>query len=458
MHVKKKTLQLTFTLAIGLGIGLSFAQLPDTTHAVAAPIQNRSNPNESLAPLVEDLSPAVVNIDTETEVQGQLMPFFGMPYDIPDEYRKQQGQGSGFIISDDGYILTNYHVIEGADRVKVRTKDGETYDGTVVGTDDSTDIALIKIKSKKLPYVQLGDSDDMRVGDWVVAIGNPFGLGHTVTAGIISAKERIIGAGPYDAFIQTDASINPGNSGGPLFNLSGEVIAINTAINPRAQGIGFSVPINVVKSYLEDLKSDGAVQRGWLGVALSPMEDSELKSLKLEGGSIVRQIYSNTPAAEAGLKSGDVISHLNGTPVKDTDNLIRLVGQKRAGETISLTIIRKGKPKNISVKLGQRPSEASLSSGRFQFEQSNGIKLGIEVAEASGFDNQNPQRSGLVVLLVSKRGAAHGKLQPGDIVVKANGVPTRSGQTLVQILKEQPEVLKLRVFREGQYEMIDISF
>ena len=244
----------------------------------------------------------------------------------------------------------------------------------------------------------------MRVGDWVVAIGNPFGLGHTVTAGIISAKERIIGAGPYDAFIQTDASINPGNSGGPLFNLSGEVIAINTAINPRAQGIGFSVPINVVKSYLEDLKTEGAVQRGWLGVALSPLEEAELKSLKVDGGSVIRQIYGNTPTAQTGLKQGDVISHLNGTPFKDTDSLIRVVGQKRAGETITLKVIRNGKSKSIDVKLGQRPSEASLSSGRFQLEQSSGVRLGIEVAEAAGFDNQNPQRSGRV-LSVSKRGA-----------------------------------------------------
>ena len=185
-----RTLQLSVMLAVGLGIGLGFSQLPEPQPAIAAPIQNRYNPHDSLAPLVEDLSPAVVNIDTETEVQGQLMPFFGMPYEIPDETKKQQGQGSGFIISEDGYILTNYHVIEGADRVKVRTKDGNSYEGTVVGTDDSTDIALIKIEAQNLPNVELGDSDSMRVGDWVVAIGNPFGLGHTVTAGIISAKEN----------------------------------------------------------------------------------------------------------------------------------------------------------------------------------------------------------------------------------------------------------------------------
>lgn len=454
----RKRLSFALPLGIGLGIGFGFTQLPEAPPAIAAPIQNQYNPHDSLAPLVEDLSPVVVNIDTETDVQNSMMPFFGMPYEIPEEYRKQQGQGSGFIISEDGYILTNYHVIEGADRVKVRTQTGESYEGTVVGTDDSTDIALIKINASKLPFAKLGDSAAMRVGDWVVAIGNPFGLGHTVTAGIISAKERIIGAGPYDAFIQTDASINPGNSGGPLFNLNGEVIAINTAINPRAQGIGFSVPINVVKSTLEDLKNEGTVQRGWLGVALGPVDTSELEALKLSGGAIIREIYANTPAAEAGLQKGDIISQMNGQAVTDTDALIRQVGQARAGEEISLSVLRNGKTKSIKVTLGRRPSEEALSSGRFQIDQSNGVRLGIEVAEAAGFDAQNPQRAGLVVLSVAKKGAAVGKLQAGDILVKANGHPLRSGQTLYQILQSKPDQLTLRIYRNGQYQMIDISF
>lgn len=450
-----------FALSFGLGIGFSqtIQEFIQPKKAIAAPVQNQYNPRESLAPLVEDLSPIVVNIDVEQDVQVQPLPFWGMPNGgFPEESQKRQGQGSGFVISSDGYVLTNHHVIDGADRVKVRTQKGDTYDGVIVGTDDSTDIALIKIEPKEdLPFATLGNSEKLRVGDWVVAIGNPFGLGHTVTSGIVSAKERIIGAGPYDAFIQTDASINPGNSGGPLFNLSGEVVAINTAINPRAQGIGFSVPINVVKDSLEDLKSEGSVQRGWLGVALGSIESNSTgKSGKT--GILVRRAYPNTPAEKAGLKKNDIIIKFNGEKVTDSDTLIRRVGEERAGSFVDLTILRQGKQKKIKVELGKRPTEAALNSGAFLQTEPQSYKLGIEVAEAGGFDPGKPQRRGLVVLSVSRRGAAAGLLQPGDILVKANGEHLKSGPSLLQVLQSEPAQLMLQIYRNGKYEIIDISF
>ena len=270
------------------------------------------NPAESLAPLVEKLSPAVVNIDVEQNVQLPDMPFLS-PFGYQGgEGQLRTGQGSGVLISADGYLLTNHHVVDGADSVTVKLSDGKDYEGVLVGSDDSIDIALLKISGANFPYVQLGSSESTRVGDWVVAIGNPFGLSHTVTTGIVSAKGRVIGSGPYDDYIQTDASINPGNSGGPLFNLQGEVVGINTAINPRAQGIGFSLPIDKVTKIIEDLKT-GSVARGWLGVGLRTVEKAA--SGARQKGVYIAKVYPGTPAQEAGLLDNDLVLEFDGTAV-----------------------------------------------------------------------------------------------------------------------------------------------
>lgn len=326
------------------------------------------NPSVSLAPLVEELGPAVVHIRVAQTIDYSDIPRHMRPFVTPEQlegYRMQQGEGTGFFISGDGYLLTNNHVVAGADEVTVTLLDERTFDARVIGTDSNTDIALVKVDGDDLPWVTLGSSDATRVGDRVVAIGNPFGLSHTVTEGIVSAKGRVIGAGPYDDFLQTDASINPGNSGGPLFNLRGEVVGINTAINPRGQGIGFSVPIDMVKPLIEDLKDDGKVSRGWLGVGLAPLDERAAQHLDLAAGSgtIVGQVYPGTPAATAGLLPGDVVKGINGKDVGDSEALIRLIGSQQPGDTVALDILRDGADQTIKVTLGERPDREDLERG-----------------------------------------------------------------------------------------------
>lgn len=326
------------------------------------------NPSVSLAPLVEELGPAVVHIRVAQTIEYSDIPRHMRPFVSPEDlegYRMQQGEGTGFFISNDGYLLTNNHVVAGADEVTVTLLDERTFEARVVGTDSNTDIALVKVDGDDLPWVTLGSSEAARVGDRVVAIGNPFGLSHTVTEGIVSAKGRVIGAGPYDDFLQTDASINPGNSGGPLFNLRGEVVGINTAINPRGQGIGFAVPIDMVTPLIEDLKDDGKVSRGWLGVGLAPLEDRVAQYLDLASGSgtVVGQVYPGTPAATAGLLPGDVVRGFNGKDVGDSETLIRLIGSQRPGDTVALDILRDGVDQTIKVTLGERPDREDLERG-----------------------------------------------------------------------------------------------
>jgi serine protease Do len=310
-----------------------FSFLPKEMHgntAFAFPAEKVSGMPVSFADLVEKLTPVVVNISTTTIVKSRQGNPFGNDMPLPrffggDEFFKrffenqperefkQRSLGSGFIISSDGYIFTNNHVIEKADKIKVKLATGKEYDAEVKGKDPTTDIALIKIKpDSSLPFVTFGDSDTLRIGEWVFAIGNPFGLEHTVTAGIVSAKGRVIGSGPYDNFIQTDASINPGNSGGPLFNLDGAVIGINSAIVAQAHGIGFAIPINTAKGILTDLKSKGSVTRGWLGISIQDITEGIAENLKIKDikGAIVGYVFEGDPADKAGIKTGDIITEI----------------------------------------------------------------------------------------------------------------------------------------------------
>ena len=330
-----------------------------------APLQY--DPSRSLAPLVEKLAPAVVNLEVSHSVNAVSLG--RAPFSVPDGVIRQ-GMGSGFFISSDGYLITNNHVVEGARAVTVHLEGGRELPGEVVGTDPRTDLALVKVqlgKGEAAHHVTLGDSDAARVGDWVVAIGAPFGLDHSVTAGIISAKGRVIGAGPYDDFLQTDASINPGNSGGPLFNLEGEVVGVNTAINPRGQGIGFSVPSNVVKSVVDELKHEGRVARGWMGVGLRPLTEPLKAELKVttDRAAVVSEVYEGTPAAKAGLRQGDVLLAIDGEGAESTDALIRQIGARRPGETLRLSVSRAGAPLELTVVLAERPDEDDLHSGAF---------------------------------------------------------------------------------------------
>ncbi len=330
----------------------------------------------SIPELVKKVKPAVVNISTTTIVKFRRptfrSPFGRDPFEeffeeffgkIPRE-QKRRSLGSGFIVSEDGYILTNNHVVERADEITVRLYDETEYEAEIVGTDPKTDIALIKINAdRKLPHVVLGDSDALQVGEWVVAIGNPFGLEHTVTAGIVSAKGRVIGSGPYDDFIQTDASINPGNSGGPLFNLKGEVVGINTAIVQGGQGIGFAIPINMAKQIFDQLKEKGRVIRGWLGVYIQKLTPEMAKSLDLpvRKGVIVTKVIEDSPAEKGGLKEGDVIVEYNGKAVKDAHQLPAMVAATSPGTKVKIKVLRDGKEKVLKVKIGELPEEESLT-------------------------------------------------------------------------------------------------
>jgi serine protease Do len=389
----------------------------------------------TFADLAERVSPGVVNIQTSKTVSGGFNlprpfeeffggnPFFG--FENPQREYKVPSLGSGFVISEDGYIVTNNHVVENVDTIQVAFVDGSEEEAEVVGRDPKTDLALIKIDAdRKLHALPLGDSDKVRPGEWVVAIGNPFGLEHTVTAGIISAKHRIIGQGSYDDFLQTDAAINPGNSGGPLLNLKGEVIGINTAINPRANTIGFAVPVNMAKSIVPQLRSRGRVVRGWLGVVIQGItpELAEQFELESERGALVSRVLPDGPADDAGLEHGDVIVEFDGKPVADWKDLPRIVADTPVGEKVSLRVVRKGKEKTLRVEIGEL-EEPELAEAPNKAE-SEPAALGIrvqdltdELAQQLGVDEEN----GVVVTQVEPGGpAAEAGLRRGDVIVEVD--------------------------------------
>jgi serine protease Do len=347
---------------------------------------------------------------------------------MPKEF-KQQSLGTGFIIDKDGFILTNNHVVEKTDEIKVRLSDDTEYIAKIIGRDPKTDLALIKIEpDNSLTPLPMGDSDKLEVGEWVIAIGNPFGLGNTVTAGIVSAKYRQIGMGTYENFIQTDASINPGNSGGPLLNIKGEVIGINTAIFSRtggSVGIGFAIPVNMAKELLPQLKK-GKVVRGWLGVMIQTITP-ELKDkldLKDEKGALVADVTSGGPAEKAGIKRGDVIVTFDSKEIKEMKDLPYIVGSTPVGKEVTVEVIRKGRIERIEVKIGELEGEKEA-----QVEVAEGPKLGLTVHEltpelARGYGLT--EMSGLVVVDVEGNSpASEAGIRPGDLIVEIDQVPVR---------------------------------
>jgi len=314
------------------------------------------NPAQSLAPLVDTVKPAVVNVYT---TQRQLVPtFYQYAYGLPSE-QIQQGQGSGFVISGDGYILSNNHVVEGAHEVRVKFDSGEEYTATVVGTDRGSDVALLRIDAgKPLPWLRLATGAEPRVGDWVVAVGNPLGLGHTVTAGIISAKGREIPElEALEEFLQTDASINPGNSGGPLIGLDGRVVGMNTAIVSGANSVGFAIPAEHLDWVIPQLRDDGKVARGWLGVGSAALNSRGLKEFNVKAGVLVTSVAETSPAAALGLAAGDVIIEVNDRAIDNPQALYRVVASKAPGDEVKVEYIRAGKAQETRVTLGTRPSK-----------------------------------------------------------------------------------------------------
>lgn len=448
------------TPASSFVFGQTAAPLPKPATLEGAP---------DIATLVSTIESAVVNITTtanHSQSRG-VDPFefffgpgrrpFGMP-DMPSEMPEQRAMGSGFIVDPDGYVVTNNHVIENADQVTVRLTDRRVFRATVVGRDPKLDIALIKLEgAKDLPSVVLGDSDKLRVGEYVVAVGNPFGLGHTVTMGIVSAKDRTIGAGPYDDFIQTDASINPGNSGGPLFDLRGTVVGINTAIHAQGQGIGFAIPVNMVRGALHQLRETGHVTRGKLGLVFQPVTDDLARALKLDRpiGALVSEIEPNGPADKAGLRPGDLILGVNGTQVLDGNQLPRLIARNAPGETVTLDIVRAGKSQTVRATLGALEGE-SKGIGREQREENNqtpntefGLRLG-------------PSPEGQGVLVLGVRGQASGKLLPRDIILQVDGRPVSQPQEVTRALQKaaqekRPALVQVRRQNRTVFVALEVS-
>jgi serine protease Do len=426
---------------------------------------------QSFTDIAKKASPSVVNISTVKVVKGRgSMPFqspFG-PNDpfkdffdrffrdqMPRDY-KQRSLGTGFIIDRDGYILTNNHVVEGMDEIRVTFSDGKEFNAKIIGRDPKTDIALIRVDpDRALVPLPLGDSDKLEVGEWVVAIGNPFGLGNTVTAGIVSAKYRQIGAGPYDNFIQTDASINPGNSGGPLLNVAGEVIGINSAIFSRSGGnigIGFAVPVNIAKDLLPQLKK-GKVVRGWLGVMIQKItpELKEKLGLKDDKGALVADVPSGSPAEKAGIKRGDVIVSFDGKEIKEMNDLPYLVGSTPVGKGVKVELVRDGRRKTVKVEIGELKETEEKAEAPGEEQSDLGLSLEEvtpEIAREFGLS----EAAGLIVVRVDEDSpAAEAGFRPGDILLEIDQKPVKTlagFQAAVRNLKKGDTVLFL-VKRRG---------
>jgi serine protease Do len=422
--------------------------------AQKAPFWTESPPGQvprvqapDFAELAEQLQPAVVNISTTQVLRGQRRQSPGLPSPRPFGERgerhpfeefferffgggspqrelRRSSLGSGFIINKDGHIVTNNHVVENATDIKVSLSDKEEFDAKVIGRDSKTEVALIKIEANRdLPVVPLGNSDQLRVGQWVIAIGNPFGLGHTVTAGIASAKGRIIGAGAYDDFIQTDVSINPGNSGGPLFNLNGEVVGINTAIVAAGQGIGFAIPVNLAKDILAQLRETGRVTRGWLGVQVQQVTPELARSFGLERarGALVADVQPNSPAGQAGIQRGDVVVAFKGEPIEDMHALPRVVANTAPGTEADVRLLRKGQERTVKVKVGEMPEEqrqAAVEGGLPEKRLGLAVEqLTPEIAQSLGLSSMQ----GVVVSnVVEGSPADEAGIRRGDVILEVN--------------------------------------
>ncbi len=373
----------------------------------------------------------------------------------PQSPHKQRSLGSGFIISQDGYILTNDHVVDGADEIKVKLSDGREFTGEIRGLDPKLDLALIKIDAgEDLPVARLGDSEEIKVGEWVMAIGNPFGLEQTVTVGIVSAKGRVIGAGPYDDFIQTDASINPGNSGGPLFNMQGEVIGINTAIVAQGQGIGFAIPVNMAKQIIPQLRDEGRVTRGWLGVTVQALNKELAESFDLDTthGALVNEVIEGSPADKAGLKRGDIIVEYDGKQVDELNDLPRLVAATPVDETVKVKVFRDGKERTIKVKIGRLDDgEVALAAD----DEETGGALGLTVANVTPelverYSLESDQ--GILITKIDPEGpAAEANLRVGDLVVEADGKEVGSVKEFEELVGKMKsgKVLRLLIQRRA---------
>ncbi|MFW1678437.1 DegQ family serine endoprotease [Pontibacter sp. JAM-7] len=433
--------------------------------------------------LVKQASPAVVNISTiQKESEGQQNRIFRGPNgeELPDifkhffkfpeggqppQHKAPESLGSGFIISSDGYLLTNHHVVADAEKVIVRLSDRRELEAEVVGSDERSDIALLKIDAADLPVVKLGSSAELEVGEWVLAIGSPFGFDHSVTAGIVSAKQRALARETYVPFIQTDVAINPGNSGGPLFNLAGEVVGINSQIYTRSggfMGLSFAIPIDVAVEVANQIKAKGFVTRGWLGVIIQEVNRDLAESFGLEkpSGALVAKVLPDSPAEKAGLQEGDIIQSFDGREVVHSADLPHFVGRIKPGMKARMGIVRAGKQQSLQVAIGTLPDQQQLAQATQQVPQTDQNRLNIDVAELDQERRAKWQVSeGVVVRQVMPGAAAQAGLMVGDVITMLNGQSVASVNEFNRVVADLPEdrAVPLRIVRRGSPMFIPLK-
>jgi serine protease Do len=467
MYVKKGVRYAAAVLAVALFAG---GVLPARLEAAS---RSEDNPVVRIA---KEMSPAVVNIDVEAVVRRSRTPlpfrddpffrrFFGEEFERFSRSVPMKGRGSGFIVTKEGQILTNNHVVAGADKITVTLSDGRTYPAEVLGKDPTFDLAVIKINpDENLKVLELGDSDAVEVGEWVVAVGNPFGFEHTVTVGVISAKNRSIHAQDvnFDGFLQTDAAINPGNSGGPLIDMDGKVVGINTAIIPYAQGLGFAIPVNMAKQIMSDLVSYGRVKRGWLGISVQNLDKdfAEAYGVKAESGVIVGDVFKDSAAERAGLRRGDVIVSVGGETVKNAQWFVNKIRSFAPDSEIKMTVVREGKSVNVTAKLSEIPdsegSQADTGAGGDALE-----KVGIAVSTLTP-DLARRYKidggSGLVIVSVERNSPAQGAgIREGDLLLELNGRKTDDLSSLASAVRRGGKSLVLLIEREGRTFFVSLK-
>ncbi|WP_246480541.1 DegQ family serine endoprotease [Motiliproteus sediminis] len=426
--------------------------------------------------LVEEASPAIVNISSVRAADGDESkddnPLEGYnPEQLPEIFKHFFGErgfnaprrshprslGSGFIISEDGYLLTNNHVVKEADTIMVRLSDRRELEATLIGADPRSDLALLKIEADDLPVVRLGNSDRLKVGEWVLAIGSPFGFDHTVTAGIVSAKGRSLANENYVPFIQTDVAINPGNSGGPLFNLDGEVVGINSQIYTRSggfMGLSFAIPITMAMEVVEQLKESGHVSRGWLGVIIQEVNRDLAESFGLDkpAGALVAKVLPDSPAAQAGLQEGDIIVEFNDHPISVSSELPQLVGRIKPGRSVPLEVVRNGSNKALSVTIGVLPEEDALALAARGDAEANSNRLGIQVSPLEEERRAKWNISGGVVVRSVEQGpGADAGLVAGDVITMLNGASITDVARFQEVASSLPEgkAVPMRIVRRG---------
>ena len=467
-------------VGMSLAIPLDLEKGPVVSHAMAAKMVP-----ETFTEVAEVVSPAVVNISTEKVVRGGgrvfrhfqgpspfgeddpfhdfFERFFG---DRPQREFKQRSLGSGFFVDEEGYIVTNNHVVENADKIKVKLNDGQGFEAEIVGRDPKTDIAVLKVdKPKDIEIVRLGDSDVLKVGEWVVAVGSPFGLEHTVTAGIVSAKGRVIGSGPYDDFIQTDASINPGNSGGPLVNLKGEVVGINTAIVSRGGGnvgIGFAIPINMARGIIDQLRTTGSVTRGWLGVSIQDVtpELAEYYGLKEATGALVGEVFEGDPADKAGIKPKDVIVAVDGKDIENSRDLSRVIADIPVGKKVKIRVIRRGKEKTFRLNIAERTDDKESIARKDPVEETAfGMTVSSITPELARRYSISEKEGIVVVSVENESPAAEAEVQEGDLIVEIDHQPVKSMDDYHRIIGDpkKGDTISVLVKRRGGFVALSMT-